>query len=171
MTPPLWPLKTALRLLPDALHGAAGSRLFNHLIQGQGVSRRLAGLEGKRIHLRVEDAGATIPFVVCEGRLARDEGARSEPADVTISGRLEDFIALASRQEDPDTLFFARRLAMEGNTEDGLYVKNLLDAFDFDLEAHLRAVVGDPLVARLARLIQASPLGRLPFLGRPPLGE
>ena len=35
---------------------------------------------------------------------------------------------LALRKEDPDTLFFSRRLCMEGNTELGLLVKNTLDA-------------------------------------------
>jgi hypothetical protein len=33
-------------------------------------------------------------------------------------------------QEDPDTLFFSRRLAMEGDTELGLLIKNTLDAID-----------------------------------------
>ena len=37
---------------------------------------------------------------------------------------------LAQRQEDPDTLFFSRRLAMEGDTELGLVVKNALDALE-----------------------------------------
>ena len=38
-------------------------------------------------------------------------------------------IALACR-EDPDTLFFSRRLVSEGDIELGLIVKNLLDAID-----------------------------------------
>jgi predicted lipid carrier protein YhbT len=39
---------------------------------------------------------------------------------------------LVSRQEDPDTLFFLRRLMIEGDTELGLAVKNLLDSRDPD---------------------------------------
>jgi predicted lipid carrier protein YhbT len=34
------------------------------------------------------------------------------------------------RKEDPDTLFFSRRLLMEGDTELGLLVKNTLDALE-----------------------------------------
>jgi predicted lipid carrier protein YhbT len=37
---------------------------------------------------------------------------------------------LAQRQEDPDTLFFNRRLSMEGDTELGLVVKNAIDALE-----------------------------------------
>lgn len=37
---------------------------------------------------------------------------------------------LARRQEDPDTLFFNRRLSMEGDTELGLVVKNAIDALE-----------------------------------------
>jgi len=40
------------------------------------------------------------------------------------------FLALALRREDPDTLFFSRRLVLEGDTELGLALKNALDALD-----------------------------------------
>lgn len=64
-------------------------------------------------------------------------------ADVTISGEAHDFFLLVSRQEDPDTLFFQRRLTIEGDTELGLEVKNLLDSLDLDnLPAPLRQALG-----------------------------
>lgn len=44
-----------------------------------------------------------------------------------IEGTLYDFLVLIDRQEDPDTLVFQRRLAIEGDTELGLRVKNFLD--------------------------------------------
>lgn len=40
------------------------------------------------------------------------------------------FLELLARQEDPDTLFSHRRLALEGDTELGLAVKNMPDAVD-----------------------------------------
>jgi len=49
-------------------------------------------------------------------------------ADVTVRASLADFFALALRREDPDTLFFTRRLVVEGDTELGLALKNALDA-------------------------------------------
>ncbi len=41
---------------------------------------------------------------------------------------LRDYAALALRREDPDSLFFTRRLVLEGDTELGLALKNALDA-------------------------------------------
>jgi len=49
-------------------------------------------------------------------------------ADVTIRAALRDYLALALRREDPDSLFFARRLVIEGDTALGLTVKNALDS-------------------------------------------
>jgi predicted lipid carrier protein YhbT len=57
--------------------------------------------------------------------------ARGRP-DVTIRAAPGDYLSLALRREDPDTLFFTRRLVMEGDTELGLIVKNALDAIDWD---------------------------------------
>ncbi len=52
--------------------------------------------------------------------------------DVSFSGNLNDLILIAARKEDPDTLFFQRRLLIEGDTELGLEVKNLMDSVDFE---------------------------------------
>lgn len=54
------------------------------------------------------------------------------PVEVTISGNWREFLLLASRQEDPDTLFFRRRLQIDGDTELGLAVKNMIDSLDSD---------------------------------------
>ncbi|HAS3150199.1 TPA: SCP2 domain-containing protein [Vibrio cholerae] len=50
--------------------------------------------------------------------------------DVSFSGNLNDLVLIAGRKEDPDTLFFQRRLSIEGDTELGLEVKNLMDSVD-----------------------------------------
>jgi len=50
--------------------------------------------------------------------------------DLRITGSLYDFMLLASRREDADTLFFQRRLKTEGDTELGLCIKNFLDSQD-----------------------------------------
>ena len=60
---------------------------------------------------------------------------------------------MVERQEDPDTLFFSRRLSMEGDTELGLLVKNTLDAIELpilDLEQFKPAQVLARLRAKLA---------------------
>lgn len=49
-------------------------------------------------------------------------------ADVTVRASLRDYAALALRREDPDSLFFSRRLVIEGDTALALVVKNALDS-------------------------------------------
>lgn len=78
-----------------------------------------------------------------------------------IAGRLDDLVALARRDEDPDTLFFQRRLMLEGDTATGLLLKNLLDALDFDVDAHCSAVLG-PQAGRWAAGAARAVLARLP---------
>lgn len=149
----LAPLRLPLRFIPAAVHAELLARVFNHLMRGQTLGARLAALNGKTIGLHITDAPTLIRFRIENGRLARHDGAAS---DVTIRGALEEFWRLAMRTEDPDTLFFSRRLAIEGDTETGLHVKNLLDALDYDIEAHVRAVLGGataPLLVLIHRMV------------------
>jgi predicted lipid carrier protein YhbT len=85
-------------------------------------------LIGKRFTIRVLDAGMTLRFAYGP-RGFRPVFDAAKP-DLTISARSRDFIALLMREEDPDTLFFDRRLLMEGDTDLGLLVKNTLDGID-----------------------------------------
>ncbi|WP_246128943.1 ubiquinone anaerobic biosynthesis accessory factor UbiT [Colwellia demingiae] len=52
--------------------------------------------------------------------------------DVSFSANGDDLVLIAGRKQDPDTLFFQRRLKIEGDTELGLEVKNLIDAIDIE---------------------------------------
>lgn len=58
---------------------------------------------------------------------------KSEQIDVSFSAGLNDLVLIAGRKEDPDSLFFQRRLRIEGDTELGLEVKNLIDSIDLDV--------------------------------------
>ena len=109
-------------------------------------------LVGKKMRLRVTDAQLTFDFEWENGRFAacQNKGA----ADLTISASAHDFVLLARRQEDPDTLFFNRRLSMEGDTELGLLVKNTIDGIElpvFNLERFKPAQVLEQLKARFKR--------------------
>ncbi len=151
-------LRLPLRLLPDTLHAQVFARAFNHLMRGQTLTRRLPALDGKVVRIEVSGVPNRIDFVIRGERL---QAAQGRVPDVTIRGPLADFWKLATRAEDPDTLFFQRRLSIEGDTETGLHVKNLLDALDYDLEAHMRAVLGErfskPAVALLNSLSRLRP--------------
>ena len=85
-------------------------------------------LAGKSLRIRVTDAQLVFDFAWRQSRFAPCRHA-GEP-DLTIAASLRDFLLLAQRKEDPDTLFFSRRLAMQGDTELGLLIKNTLDGID-----------------------------------------
>lgn len=92
-------------------------------------------LAGKRLRLCVTDARVAFDFAWTNDRgtsrfVARHASSADEAPDLTISASAHDFVLLAQRKEDPDTLFFSRRLAMEGDTELGLMVKNTIDAIE-----------------------------------------
>lgn len=86
-------------------------------------------LTGKRMAIQVRDAGIRFDFIWQGERFV--PSARHDQTDLVISANAQDFAQLARRQQDPDTLFFNRRLVMEGDTELGLIVKNTLDALEF----------------------------------------
>jgi len=157
MQPPLKPLSLLLRSLPGPIHSELLSRLFNHLLQGQTMREQLDDLEGKRLVIRITDAGRELGFLIRGRRLVRNHAGSW---DVRISGKLESFWLLASRAEDPDTLFFNRTLALEGETEAGLYLKNMLDSLEFDSQAHLEAVFGPRIGGIMGKMAQRAP-GRL----------
>jgi predicted lipid carrier protein YhbT len=88
------------------------------------LRRALEPLRGKILRLEVPG----LPFAP---QLTLDAiGLRPAfgKADVTVRASLADYAALALRREDPDTLFFSRRLVIEGDTALGLVVKNALDS-------------------------------------------
>jgi predicted lipid carrier protein YhbT len=111
--------------LPPTLALLAGL----NLALGRLIPREpLAPLLGKRFAIRVLDAGLTMRFAY--GSRGFRPIFDSAAPDLTISARSRDFIALLAREEDPDTLFFSRRLLMEGDTDLGLLVKNTLDGIE-----------------------------------------
>ena len=112
--PPTLALTTALNLTPQALLPRAP----------------LQPLTGHHLRVCVLDAGLNLDFTL--GRTGSFRPCRPDtPADVIISANLRDFIALALREEDADTLFFGRRLTMEGDTTLGVLIKNTLAATDW----------------------------------------
>ncbi|MEZ5608277.1 MAG: SCP2 sterol-binding domain-containing protein [Burkholderiaceae bacterium] len=111
-------------------------------------------LRAKRLAIRVRDARLGFDFS-WNGRRFVPSGPQAEP-DLSISANAQDFLLLAQRRQDPDTLFFNRRLVMEGDTELGLVVKNALDALEVPVldPSHWspRAVLGRHAPGLLERL-------------------
>ena len=147
----LTPLSLLLRTLPSQVHSELLARLFNHLLKGQSVAEYLPELNGKCLSIVITDTRTELRFMIRDGRIAR---ATQQAWDARIQGRLAEFWLLATRSEDPDTLFFSRRLNIEGDTETGLHIKNLLDSMDFDWRAHVQSALGPRLSRPLENLVE-----------------
>ena len=126
--PQLAALVSRLPVVPPSL---AFSALANRLLWPALKTLDWQPLVGRRYAIRVKDLGLSLRFTVTQRGFAPDRFSPDRGApDLTISATARDFLLLLSRREDPDTLFFCRRLVSEGDTELGLTVKNLLDALD-----------------------------------------
>jgi len=129
-------LRLGERLLPYAarapftLQRIALERSLNQLFAEPLDDGAFEVLDGNWLRLQVADLGLAW-CLTCERQRLRI--AEQAPAQVTIRGNWREFLLLASRQEDPDTLFFRRRLVIEGDTELGLAIKNLIDSLDPDM--------------------------------------
>lgn len=127
-----WLIPKPVGQLLGRLPGFPGSLMFVTALN-LALTKQLAPdvtqmLIGKKLRLRVTDAQWAFDFEWRNSRFVACQNAGA--ADLTISASAHDFVKLARRQEDPDTLFFNRRLAMEGDTELGLLVKNTIDAIE-----------------------------------------
>ena len=90
----------------------------------------LQELEGRSFRVTVLDTGMVADFTYNAGAFRPVFVPTGKP-DLHFAARLSAFLQMVSRQEDPDTLFFNRSLSIEGDTELGLRVKNMLDALEW----------------------------------------
>jgi predicted lipid carrier protein YhbT len=123
-----------LQLLPEAPPAHMLALALNAgLCMGLVSRSSLELLAGKSVALEASDLGTRVRVAYDGERFRAQAGSKATagPADLTIRSTSAGFLSLALRREDPDTLFFTRRLVMTGDTELGLVVKNALDAIDW----------------------------------------
>lgn len=84
-------------------------------------------LHGRIFEITVKDLGLSMRFT-CQGSHLQPSW-RGEP-QLKLAASLSDFMRMAAGDIDADTLFFQRRLSIEGDTELGLVVKNWLDSVE-----------------------------------------
>lgn len=129
------PLAALLSGLPQYPHSVALAAATSLLLRGLLDPADAARVDGKVVRIHVRDAGIRVTLRLARGAYAPC-GDHAVP-DATISATLRDLALLALRKEDPDTLFFDRRLVIEGDTELGLIVKNALDRVELPLPPRL----------------------------------
>ena len=84
-------------------------------------------LQHRRLGIDIRDLRLQWVMTLQQGRIIITDDT---VADVWFRAGINDLILLAAGRKDPDMLFFQRRLVVEGDTELGLAVKNLMDAIE-----------------------------------------
>ncbi len=128
------------RFIPYKVQKQVLSLVLNQAFREPLKQGELDFLEGAKVRIRVADL--RIDWLIRVGKDKFTPIERTLKDDVSISGESPDFILLATRRADPDTLFFQRRIRIEGDTELGLGIKNTMDSMDWeDLPLPLRRLL------------------------------
>lgn len=122
------PLARFVRRLPVVPPSWVLAQVLNQMRRRGVLPADMSLLAGRHYEIEVRDLGLRLLFTAtARGFSAAADGA----PDLRLSATLADFARMMLREEDPDTLFFHRRLVIDGDTELGLVVKNLLDSVDW----------------------------------------
>ncbi|EPY4650992.1 SCP2 domain-containing protein [Klebsiella pneumoniae] len=122
-------MSVPVKLAPFALKRQVLEQVLSWQFRQALAEGELEFLEGRWLSIHVRDIGLLWYTSVVDGRLVVSQQV---DADVSFSADASDLLMIAARKQDPDTLFFQRRLVIEGDTELGLYVKNLMDAIELE---------------------------------------
>jgi predicted lipid carrier protein YhbT len=119
-----------LRLVPGAVKKPLIEFALQEFFKESIAQGNLDILENRTLQLTITDVKLSMTISVKKGHPVLISDI-PEP-EVRILGNLEEFVLLAANREDPDTQFFQRRICIEGDTELGLEIKNLIYSLDPD---------------------------------------
>ncbi|QSX34746.1 SCP2 sterol-binding domain-containing protein [Shewanella avicenniae] len=116
-----------LAVIPFTIKQLALTQLTQTLLKEALEQRCLDFMQGKWVAIEITDVQLKFELSYQNGRLIVRP---PQCPDVTFSARSDELLLIAAGKEDPDSLFFRRQLWIEGDTELGLQVKNLLSSLD-----------------------------------------
>lgn len=119
-------LRQLTRYAPQTVQASVLQLALNRFFDNELNTGELHFLQGKSVIISVTDL--MLEFAISLKGKRLQVQMHTTQQDLLLKAEMSDFIAMISNQIDPDTLFFRRRLQMLGDTELGLYCKNLLDS-------------------------------------------
>jgi len=125
-------LRPSLRLLPFSAQKSLLIPALHSIFSEAIIDGDFEFLQGKWLKISVLDLQLDWWLSFDQDQLIMASPEENITEDVSFSANGDDLILIAGRKQDPDTLFFQRRLKIEGDTELGLEVKNLIDAIDIE---------------------------------------
>ncbi|TCI05255.1 SCP2 domain-containing protein [Corallincola luteus] len=124
-------VRRPLSVTPFAVYRPLLAKVLDQLLAEPLAEGELDFLEGRWLKIDISDLGMEFCLSVSNEQMKLSSNIPD--SDVIFSAQLNDLVLISARREDPDTLFFQRKLKIEGDTELGLEVKNLLAQLDMEL--------------------------------------
>lgn len=127
-------LSVVVTRLPDWLNFRVVEKIVNTAFAEQISDEDFDFLSGKTLQVEIIDAGLFVSLSYINGKITCLHFSRtSRSSDVTLSVASINAIQLIQQEIDPDTLFFQRKLKINGDTELAHHVKNTIDTLDPDV--------------------------------------
>jgi ubiquinone biosynthesis protein UbiJ len=134
---------------PGVMAGSLEAAINRLLAADENSGERLAKLEGRRVHLELEDLAIVLQFKFSRYRVDVGVGSEEE-ADTTISGSLPALFAMAIPDEEGRWGSPGSRVKISGDATLARDLERLFSRLDPDLEAGLAKYFGDVMGHQLA---------------------
>ena len=105
----------------------AGAFFAAVTLKNPGLKERLKELEGRIFRFEAKDIGKGFYLAIKDGEASIVPHMAGAP-DVVMKGDVEVLIDVLRGKEDPDTVFFSRRLEVSGDTAVAVHFKNILSS-------------------------------------------
>lgn len=119
-------LRRLVRVLPITPPSLVVAQVLNSVLLPRIPDDARQWLSNRSVEIQVIDVGLRVRLQL------RDSGFKAAPTDSVTALRIlapaASYLRLMRGNEDADRLFFERCLVMEGDTEMGVALKNMLDA-------------------------------------------
>jgi predicted lipid carrier protein YhbT len=116
--------------LPHELQQQSINLALNQVLKTAIANKELGFLGNKWLKVNITDVPYNFYISVNQAQVLEIRMSLQQQADVCFVGDSQSLLQLMSRDVDPDTLFFQRKLLVTGDTELGLEIKNFLDDMD-----------------------------------------
>ncbi len=117
--------------LPFKLNAILIEKIANKVLFEQIKQADFDFLQNKTLQVTILDADLKLGLSFKNNKITCIHfSEQAFPADVTLAVNTSDAISLIKQEVDPDTLFFQRKLKIQGDTELAHHIKNTIDTLD-----------------------------------------
>ena len=121
-------LKFPLRLTPLWIEAIGMGAVMGAIVDGnKRFKERLKEIDDKIFLFEAVDLNKKFYLRIKDGDIKIIPHLAKEP-DVVMKGETKVFFGLLLGKEDPDTVFFSRRLEISGDTAAAIHFKNILNS-------------------------------------------